>query len=91
MFQSPPVPESAIKTLPPVISVLIGGLIGIAGSYTAFRYQRRSEGKSITAAFAAEISAILEIAKKRNYVDVLKRDIENIRSGSRMGSSFPVT
>jgi hypothetical protein len=90
MFQSPSVPEPIIKTLLPVISAFIGGLIGITGAYIAFLYQRRSERKSITAAFAAEISAILEIVKKRDYVGVIKRDIENIKSGSRISIAIPV-
>jgi len=77
-----------IKTLVPLISALIGGLIGITGSYVAFLYQRRSERKSLTAAFAAEISALLEIAERRDYVGIIRRDIENVRAGSKMGSSL---
>jgi hypothetical protein len=91
MFQCPPVPEPAIKTLVPVISAFIGGLIGIMGSYMAFLYQRRVERKSITAAFAAEIYALLEIIEKRDYVRVIKQDIESIKSGSRMRHPIPVT
>jgi hypothetical protein len=91
MFQSPPVPESTIKTLVPVISAFIGGLIGIMGSYAAFLYQRRLERKSITAAFAAEIYALLELVEKRDYVSAIKQDIESIKSGSRMRHSIPVT
>ena len=91
MFQSPSVPEPMIKTLLPVISALIGGLIGIAGGYVAFIYQRRSERRSLTAAFAAEIYALLEIVEKRDYVGAIKQEIESIKSGSRTRHSIPVT
>jgi len=91
MLQNPPVPEPMIKTLVPVISAFIGGLIGITGTYMALLYQRRSERKSINAAFAGEIYALLEIVEKRDYVGTIERAIKNIRAGSRMSFSIPVT
>jgi hypothetical protein len=63
-----------IKTLLPII---VGGAIGIAGSIIAptwLEYSRRKhERESLTGAFVGEISAVIEICKRRQY-------IENIRA-----------
>jgi len=62
-----------IKTLLPII---VGGAIGIAGSIIAptwLEYSRRKhEQESLTGAFVGEISAVLEICKRRQYIESIR-------------------
>jgi hypothetical protein len=60
-----------------LLPIIIGGVIGIAGSIIApvwlECYRRKQEQKNLTGAFIGEISALVEICKRRQY-------IENIRA-----------
>src|ERR1043165_2783708 len=79
----------------PLIQTLVGGLLtfigGVLGSILIQRLQRKYERESIASAFYGEVSAILTIVEKRQYIlefsnnlDYIKRNLKYIEKTSEV-------
>ncbi len=66
-----------------IVGVLIGGVLAIAGgiiaNYIALTSQQKMNRKSLAGGFAGEIEAIIEIVKKRQYVEHLEQLIAKMQ------------
>jgi len=51
-----------------LLSVVVGGIIGVTGSLTAKWWDERRQREALRAAFAAEIEALLQIAETRGHL-----------------------
>ncbi|HKX29347.1 MAG TPA: hypothetical protein VJ302_16745 [Blastocatellia bacterium] len=80
-----------LNTIMPLLLVAAGGVIGILSNYLTQVFQSKRERKSISSAFAGEIKAILYIVEKRNYINLFKADIEEIKEGKAVGSSISIS
>jgi len=73
-----------VKDYLPLIGVLVGGIIAIIGGFISnlwFEWRRdRRLRKSLALAFQGEITALLEIATKRRYIDGLKDMLQYIEN-----------
>jgi hypothetical protein len=65
-----------------IISVIIGGIIAIGGGFIQKFCERQQDRKSLRSGLRAEIQAILDIVKRRDYVANLSSFIENIKDRS---------
>jgi hypothetical protein len=65
-----------------VISVCVGGLIGLAGSLLPLIYQKTAAKSSSRALTAAYVSGILRMEEIRNRAEQYRRTIASIRSGT---------
>ena len=65
-----------------ILSVIVGGIIAIGGGFIQRFCERRRDQKSLRAGLRAEIQAILDVVKRRDYVANLSSFIENIRDRS---------
>lgn len=67
-----------------VFQTLIGGLLtflgGLIGNYFIQRSQRNAELNNLASAFYGEISSILAIVKRRNYVESMTYVLENVEA-----------
>jgi hypothetical protein len=68
----------------PLLSTIVGGAIAFAGSIIAPTYleksRRKDEQKNLTGAFIGEISALLEICKRRQYIEHIRAVIAEAKS-----------
>jgi len=65
-----------------ILSVIVGGIIAIGGGFIQRFCERQHDRKSLRAGLRAEIQAILDIVKRRDYVANLSSFIENIKDRS---------
>ncbi len=56
-----------------IISVIIGGILAIAGGIAAQMYQHRKTAQAIKCSLLAEIAATLEILEARRYIPFIER------------------
>ncbi len=80
----------------PLISTLVGGLLtflgGLTGSYLVQKFQRDADRKNLASAFYGEISALLEITEKRQYIQGVEANLQEIKTTGRTNlMSFAVT
>jgi len=59
-------------------TLLFGAFLATAGGFLQFQFSRCQERKSLKAALAAEIRAILSIVQRRDYIAGLERFIASI-------------
>jgi hypothetical protein len=65
-----------------ILSMIVGGLIGIGGWFVPNAVQRCQERKSVRAALRSEIQSMLAIVERRDYIRQLSDFVEAIRAGS---------
>lgn len=72
-----------IKALTPVV---VGGLIGIAGGVVTplviEMYKQRKERINLTAAIVAEVSALVAVTSKREFIEMLSDEVESLRKST---------
>jgi len=75
-----------------LIGVIIGGVIGVAGSVAGPLcldiFRRRAERTNLTSALAGEISALIGIVQRRGYIESLRSLIQIARTSPVDGSYF---
>ncbi len=67
----------------PLISTSVGGVLAIAGGFLANYSQARNERKNVAGALAGEISALLEIIRKRQYLEAIDKYINAMETDQR--------
>ncbi len=71
-----------------IIQVLIGGILtflgGIVGNQLLHIRQRKNDRENLSATFAGEISAILWIINRRNYIREIEVALDGMRHGKRV-------
>lgn len=71
-----------------IIQVLIGGILtflgGIVGNQLLHIRQRKNDRENLSATFAGEISAILWIINRRNYIREIEIALDGMRNGKRV-------
>jgi len=69
----------------PLLPVVIGGVIGVAGGVISPLlleiWKRKTERENLTGAFISEINALLQIVERRKYVEELESLISQAKSG----------
>jgi len=62
-----------------LIGVLLGGTIGLGSTFLLEIFKNRSRSKSLANAFKGEITALITITRKRNYLGGLREAINYMR------------
>jgi hypothetical protein len=65
-----------------LLGVLLGGAIGVAGSWVPHWWQQRRAKASARALAGAYISGILEIMARRQHAEHYRKNLDNLRSGA---------
>jgi len=66
-------------------SVIVGGVLAIAGSMVPQLWKQRQSRLAVRAAVRASISGILEMYEARDFSGVLERTIDAYRQGTLQG------
>ena len=75
-----------------LIAVLAGAIVSFIASILFQAWLHRRERKSLQGAFVGEISALLDIIQRRNYIDGLKKIIEDVeQTGQPMSFHLSVS
>ncbi len=70
----------SVKDLLPFVGVIIGGLITLATTYWLETRKQVTESKRLALAFRGEIGALLEIIKKRKYLEGFQNAITQMET-----------
>src|SRR5215471_13877304 len=64
-----------------LIGVMVGGAIGLAGSFLPHLWERRRSKSAASAILLAYISGILHMERIRKHGDLYRRNLDDLRSG----------
>ncbi len=78
---------AVIAAIAAIVAAIVSGLFALFSQWL----ERKREGESVSAGIRAEIQAILDIAKRRDYIASLSNFINQIKDGSTNGQSSLLT
>jgi hypothetical protein len=81
-------PLSGLAAWQALLAAVIGGLLAMVGTFAAKWWERRQEARAVRAAFAAEISALVEIARVRKHDETMRNWIERWEKGEDHKATF---